>query len=128
MSNYSFWNRNPHVIGSFIDGSTYIFYAKNICHLYSLFAPIKTIVNSFQNLTLPHDLKEDYPNGNLILREDYQKSFKKEVRWRDIKSFLKTESIGEVYRSYSNGEKIGMCVVHPGKIEFTMVLIGANKL
>ena len=77
---------------------------------------------------LPHDLKEDYPNGNLILREDYQKSFKKEVRWRDIKSFLKTESIGEVYRSYSNGEKIGMCVVHPGKIEFTMVLIGANKL
>ena len=54
---------------------------------------------------LPHDLKEDYPNGNLILREDYQKSFKKEVRWRDIKSFLKTESIGEVYSSYSNGEK-----------------------
>ena len=77
---------------------------------------------------LPHDLKEDYPNGNLILREDYQKSFKKEGRWRDIKSFLKTESIGEVYRSYSNGEKIGMCAVHPGNIEFTMVLIGANKL
>ena len=54
---------------------------------------------------LPHDLKEDYPNGNLILREDYQKSFKKEVRWKDIKSFLKTESFGEVYPSYSNGEK-----------------------
>ena len=89
----------------FIDGSPYLFYTKNICHLYSLFAPIKTIVNSFQNLTLPHDLKEDYPNGNLILREDYQKSFKKEVRWRDIKSFLKTESIGEVYPNYSNGEK-----------------------
>ena len=107
MSNYSFWNRNPHVIGSFIDGSTYIFYAKNICHLYSLFAPIKTIVNSFQNLTLPHDLKEDmafflltetnlphdfkedYPNGNLILREDYQNLFKKEVRWNDIKLYLK---------------------------------------
>ena len=107
----------------FIDGSPYLFYTKNICHLCNLFAPIKTIVNSFQNLTLPHDLKEDmafflltetnlphdfkedYPNGNLILREDYQKSFKKEVRWNDIKSFLKTESIREVYPSYSNGEK-----------------------
>ena len=38
-------------------------------------------------------------------REDYQKSFKKEVRWRDTKSFLKSEGIGEVYPSYSNGEK-----------------------
>ena len=45
---------------------------------------------------LPHQLKEDYPNGNLILREDYQKSLKKEVRWNDTKSFLKSESIGEV--------------------------------
>ena len=33
----------------------------------------------------------------MILREDYQKSFKKEVRSKDIKS--------EVYLSYSNGEK-----------------------
>ena len=41
----------------------------------------------------------------MILREDYQKSFKKEVRSKDIKSFLRTESIGEVYLSYSNGEK-----------------------
>ena len=55
--------------------------------------------------SLPHDLKEDYPNGNMVFREDYQKSFKKEVRWKDIKSFLRTESIGEVYPSYSNGEK-----------------------
>ena len=53
----------------------------------------------------PHELKEDYPTGNLILREDFQKSFKKEVRWRDTKSFLKSEGIGEVYPSYSNGEK-----------------------
>ena len=37
-----------------------------------------------------------YPNGNMILREDYQKSFKKEVRSKDIKSYLRTESIGEV--------------------------------
>ena len=41
----------------------------------------------------------------MILREDYQKSFKKEVRSKDIKSFLRTESIGEVYLSYSNGGK-----------------------
>ena len=54
--------------------------------------------------SLPHELKEYYPNGNLILREDNQKSFKKEVRWKDIKSFLRTESIDEVYPSYSNGE------------------------
>ena len=53
----------------------------------------------------PHELKEDYPTGNLILREDCQKSFKKEVWWMDIKSFLRAESIGEVYRSYNNGEK-----------------------
>ena len=104
----------------FIDGSPYLFYAKNICHLYSLLAPIRTIVNSIlqgwttrmtmffviavaeirltnalssQKMTLypvsfhrasiptetnlPHELKEDYPNGNMILREDYQNSFKK---------------------------------------------------
>ena len=52
-----------------------------------------------------HELKEDYSNGNMILREDYRKSCKKEVRWKDTKSFLRTESIGEVYLSYSNAEK-----------------------
>ena len=66
---------------------------------------------SFHRVSLPtetnllHELKEDYPNGNMIFREDYQKSFKKEVRWTDIKSFLKAESIDEVYPSYSNREK-----------------------
>ena len=54
---------------------------------------------------LPHQLKADYPNGNLILREDYQKSFKKRVRWNDTKAFLKTEQLGEVYPSYNNSEK-----------------------
>ena len=34
------------------------------------------------------ELREDYPNGNLILREDYQKSFKKQVRWEDTIKFL----------------------------------------
>ena len=56
-------------------------------------------------MSLPPELKEDYPNGNMILREDYKKAFKTEVRWTDIKSFLRTESIGEVYPNYSNGEK-----------------------
>ena len=44
-------------------------------------------------------------NGNVIYREDYQKSFKKEIRWRDTKQFLREEGIGEVYPSYSNSEK-----------------------
>ena len=51
---------------------------------------------------LPHELKDNYPNDNLILREVYQK---KEVRWRDIKSVLRAKSVGKVYRSYNNGEK-----------------------
>ena len=54
---------------------------------------------------LSFQLKEDFPNGNLILREDYQKSFKKIVRWNDTKSFLRSEGLGEVYPSYTNGEK-----------------------
>ena len=54
---------------------------------------------------LSHQLKEDYPNGNLILREEYQKSFKKLVRWEDTKSYLNSEGLGEVYPSYTNGEK-----------------------
>ena len=54
---------------------------------------------------LPYQLKEDYPNGNIILREDYQKSFKAETRWRDTKKFLRKEGLGEVYPSYNNSEK-----------------------
>ena len=70
---------------------------------------------SFHRVSLPtetnllHELKKDYPNGNMIFREDYQKSFQKEVWWRDKKSFFKVGSIGEVYPSYSNGSKIVMC-------------------
>ncbi len=52
----------------------------------------------------PYQLKNDFPNGNIILR-DYQKSFKKETRWRDTKQFLRQEGLGEVYPSYSNSEK-----------------------
>ena len=55
---------------------------------------------------MKHPLKEDFPNGNLILREDYQKSFKKRVRWNDTKSLMiGWEDYCEVYPSYSNGEK-----------------------
>ena len=54
---------------------------------------------------LPHQLKANYLNGNLILRGDYQKSFRKCVRWNDTKAFLKTEELGEVYPSYNNSEK-----------------------
>ena len=38
---------------------------------------------------LVDELKEAFPNGNMILREDYQKSFKKRVRFQDLKTFLK---------------------------------------
>ena len=66
---------------------------------------------SFHRVSLPtetnlmHELKEDYPNGNMIFREDYQRSLQKEVRWKDTQSFLRIESICEVYHNYSNGEK-----------------------
>ena len=35
-------------------------------------------------------LREEYPNGNVIFREDYQKSFKKKVRWEDTKHSFKS--------------------------------------
>ena len=35
------------------------------------------------------ELSEEFPNGNAILREDYQRSFKAKTRWQDTKSFLK---------------------------------------
>ena len=54
---------------------------------------------------LKHQVKEDFPNDNLILREDYQKPFKKLVRWKDTESFLRLEGLNEVYPSYSNGDK-----------------------
>ena len=66
---------------------------------------------------LVSQLKADCPNGNIIYREDYQKSFKKEVRWNDAKKFLRKypifsrdcllvrEGIGEFYPSYTNSEK-----------------------
>ena len=53
----------------------------------------------------------------MILREDYQRSFKAETRFQDTKDFLKKylgsliclrilrEYLGVVYDSYSNGEK-----------------------
>jgi len=34
-------------------------------------------------------MKTQYPNGNMILREDYQKSFKAETRFADTKTFLR---------------------------------------
>ena len=38
---------------------------------------------------LAEQIRHDYPNGNVILREDYQKSFKKKVRWEHTKKFLR---------------------------------------
>ena len=41
-----FGTKIPMLSVPIIDGSPYLFYVKNICHLYSLLASIKTIVNS----------------------------------------------------------------------------------
>ena len=41
-----FGTKIPMLSAPFIDGSPYLFYVKNICHLYSLLAPIRAIVNS----------------------------------------------------------------------------------
>ena len=38
---------------------------------------------------LNEEFAKEFPNGNLILREDYQRSFKAEIRFRDTKNFLK---------------------------------------
>ena len=54
---------------------------------------------------LPYQLKEDHPNGSIILREDYQKGFKAETRWTDTKKFIRKEGLGEAYPSYNNSEK-----------------------
>ena len=64
---------------------------------------------------LGEQFKVDFPNGNLIFREDYQKSFKKQVRWADTKSFLREECLREVYSSYTNSEK-ERCVCRPSRL------------
>ena len=75
---------------------------------------------------LPSQWKNDYPNGNAIVREDYQKSFTKEVRWKDTKSFLKHEGLGEVYPSYSNSDK-DRYVCRPSLVS-TIFSIDASRL
>ncbi len=74
----------------------------------------------------PYQLKNDFPNGNIILR-DYQKSFKKETRWRDTKQFLRQEGLGEVYLSYSNSERIGTCADLRVSVAYTTGMIVENR-
>lgn len=38
---------------------------------------------------LADEFAREFPNGNLILREDYQRSFKAVTRYRDTQLFLK---------------------------------------
>ena len=56
-------------------------------------------------INLAYQRKDNFPDGNLILREDCQKSFKKEGRFNDTIAFLKIEGIGSVYPSITNSEK-----------------------
>ena len=61
--------------------------------------------------------KEDYSNGNVIFREDYQKIFKKEVWYKNLQELLEEyvlsyhnhyvlrEDVGITYSSSTNGEK-----------------------
>ena len=50
---------------------------------------------------LAEQIRHDYPNGNVILREDYQKSFKKKVRWEDTKKFLREYPTPPPFREFS---------------------------
>ena len=59
---------------------------------------------------------EDFPNGNLILREDYRRLFKAKVRWKDTKKFLRVEGLGEVYPSYTNAE-LERLVYRPSRVQ-----------
>ena len=59
----------------------------------------------FTETSIPFELKDDYPDGNAIIREDYQRSFKKKARWEATKKFVKIEGNGTLYPSYTNSEK-----------------------
>ena len=50
------------------------------------------------------------------MREDYQKSFKKEVRFNDTIAFLKIEGLGSVYPSMTNSEKERL-VCRPSRVD-----------
>ena len=70
-----------------------------------------------KNVTdLAEQIKQDFPNFNLILGEDYQISFKAKVRWKDTKKFLQVESLGEVYPSYTNAE-LERLVYRPSRVQ-----------
>ena len=114
-----------------IDDGPNLLNSEYICHLHGLFAPIVAVVDTIRIRWTTHvalfltvavawiDLaqtirfqkgfkpptKAELSNGNLILREDYQRSFKKLLRWKDTKPFLKADGLGDVYPSYSNDEK-----------------------
>ena len=79
-----------------------LFNSVNIRHFDCLLFLVKSIMNSVNSsnrrdaaffiLTetdLADELSEHFPHGNLILREDYQRSFKAKTRFRDTKKFLK---------------------------------------
>ena len=114
-----------------IHGGPHLLNSEYICHLHCLFASIVAVVDTIHIRGTTHvalfltvavawiDLAQTIPfqkgfkpptkaelsNGNLILREDYQRSFKKLLRWKDTKPFLKADGLGDVYPSYSNDEK-----------------------
>ena len=68
-------------------------------------------------LGVAEEWKEDYSNGNVIFREDYQKIFKKEVWYKNLQELLEEyvlsyhihyvlrEDVGITYASSTNGEK-----------------------
>ena len=51
-------------------------------------------------------VSKKYATSRWSLREDYQSSFKKLIRWKNTKFFLKVDGLGEVYPSKSNGDKV----------------------
>ena len=79
---------------------------------------------------LPYQLKEDYPNGDIILMEDYQKNFKAETRWRDTKKFLRKESRRawvRCIRATTIPRRIDTCVDLRVSMTYTTAMIVENR-
>ena len=104
-----------------VNGRPNLLNAPNVCSLHTLLLAIVSIMHVLHSRRLVHQalqlcvgiariknvtdlaeqIKQDFPNGNLILGEGYQISFKAKVRWKDTKKLLRVGGLGEVYPTRS---------------------------
>ena len=64
----------------------------------------------------------------MILHEDLSKVIQKRSSIEEYKVILELRVLVRCISATAMAEKIGTCVVHPDRMEFTMVLIGVSKL